>query len=263
MPIQLTDELSVRGVSTVFGMCVGATIGWFWGRWKRHREKANIFAGIAHDTVVIQHHLVDVEADPSKPGTRRAATLRIRSIGQAELKRVVPNSHLAAVLSTRAAQVTAMKPLISMVGAEGSFLLETLTGFCGDRLSLAPFEHDLFVMAPCCETQELADHKPIVILLVSMTDLELFEKWGTCRDIQVEHGSDGSRVLTLMIMARKFREEQNLIAKFRSENKRTVHLETMYVLDLPLDRRTAAIPLKPVPWNRFDNVMKQMGLEQD
>jgi hypothetical protein len=35
----------------------------------------------------------------------------------------------------------------------------------------------------------------------------------------------------------------------------------MYVLDLGLDRRTARIPVKPVPWGRFEGVLKEMNLE--
>jgi hypothetical protein len=35
----------------------------------------------------------------------------------------------------------------------------------------------------------------------------------------------------------------------------------MYVLDLALDRRTSPIPTKPVPWGRFEEVLKGMGLE--
>jgi hypothetical protein len=35
----------------------------------------------------------------------------------------------------------------------------------------------------------------------------------------------------------------------------------MYVLDLALDKRTAPIPTKPVPWGRFNTVLKAMNLE--
>jgi hypothetical protein len=35
----------------------------------------------------------------------------------------------------------------------------------------------------------------------------------------------------------------------------------MYVLDLALDKRSAPIPLKKVPWGRFEDVLKQMNLE--
>jgi hypothetical protein len=37
--------------------------------------------------------------------------------------------------------------------------------------------------------------------------------------------------------------------------------ETMYILDLALDRRTADIPLRVVPWGRFEAVLKELNLE--
>src|SRR5438270_33112 len=82
--------------------------------------------------------------------------------------------------------------------AEASYLLETLTNFVCDRVGNAPFEHDLYVMAPCCEPAGLAEHQPITILLVAVADLALFADWPTCRTIHVEHGTDGARILTLM-----------------------------------------------------------------
>src|SRR5438874_2607384 len=145
----LSDEIGIRGLSTVFGLLVGAILGWFYGRWKRHRERISILAGDARDTVVIQQHIVTSIADPVAPEGRRPTALRVRSLGQSQLDRVVPNGHLAAVLMHRAFDVTPTKTLISMEGPEGSFLLETLTGFVGDRVGFAPFEHDLHVMAPC------------------------------------------------------------------------------------------------------------------
>ena len=102
---------------------------------------------------------------------------------------------------------------------------------------------------------------PIVILLVAARDLAQFESWPACRAVQVEHGSDGARVLTLMEMARRFRSEQEKMAALRNAGQRTMHVETMYVLDLALDRRAAPIPVKPVPWGRFERVLKDMNLE--
>jgi hypothetical protein len=148
-----------------------------------------------------------------------------------------------------------------MTGAEGSYLLETLTGFVCDRTANASFEHDLYVLAPCCEPLELAQHQPITILLISVSDLSRFESWPVCKGVQVEHGSDGARVLTLMELAKRFRKEQGEISELRKAGKRTLHIETTYVLDLALDKRAAPIPTKPIPWGRFENVLKKWGLE--
>ncbi|MDR3635451.1 MAG: hypothetical protein P4L84_16720 [Isosphaeraceae bacterium] len=261
----ITRELSGRGVAALAAFVLGGLASWAIGRWRRMRQKQSILRGDARDTVVIEHHIVERAevADPAQPDQARpvAATLRVRALGQAEVSWVVPNGHLAAELHARALKATARQTLISMEGAEGSFLLETLSGFVGDRLGTAPFEHDLYVMAPCCEPVELAHHQPVVIVLIAAADLALFNSWPACRNIQVEHGSDGARVLTLLELARRHREEQAKIAQLRREGKRTLYAETMYVLDLALDRRTAPIRTKPVPWGRFEDVLKGMGLE--
>ena len=173
----------------------------------------------------------------------------------------MPNGHLAAEFSARAWKATPQQTLISMEGAEGSFLLETLTGFVGDRVGNGGFEHDLYVMAPCCEPRELAQYQPIVVVLIAASDLALFDSWPACRNIRVEHSSEGARVLTLMELARRYQDEQAHIAQLRREGKRTQYVETMYVLDLALDRRTSPAPTKPVPWGRFEEILKGMGLE--
>src|SRR5947207_6981854 len=193
-------ELSGRGLATLLGLVIGMIVTALIARWHRMKEHRKILAGDARDTVTIHLHLVEpvdmVDAkDPSRL-TRKAGTLRIRTLGQGELARVVPNAHLGAVLRHRAVRVTTRDTLISMEGAEGSYLLETLTGFVCDRATNAPFEHDLYVMAPCCEPQQLAQHQPITVLLISVADLALFESWPITKKVRVEHGTDGARILT-------------------------------------------------------------------
>ena len=39
-------------------------------------------------------------------------------------------------------------------------------------------------------------------------------------------------------------------------------METMYVLDLALDHRCANLPVKPVPWSRYTNVLKALDVEE-
>jgi hypothetical protein len=257
-------ELYWRSLSVLVGMALGGIIALLIARWRRRQERRSIECGDARDTVIIEHHLVEVveETDP-ETGRRfkRPAALRIRALGQSELCRVVPNGHLAAVLLDRAFRVTPTDTLISMEGAEGSYLLETLTGFVCDRVANAPFPHDLYVMAPCCEPAELAHHQPITIILIAVADLALFESWAICRGTKVEHGSDGARVLTLLEMARRFHSEQEQIAQMRKAGHRTNWIETMYILDLPLDKGSAPLPVKEVPWGRYEEVLKQMNLE--
>lgn len=187
---RLVDELSGRGLGVVLGLLAGGLITWTLGRWRRHRQRRSILRGDARDTVVIHQHLVET-APPAKDGEPPAAVLRVRSIGHGQLGDVVPNGHLAAVLHRRALKVSPRYTLISMDGAEGSYLLETLTDFVCGRVANGPFEHDLYVMAPCCEPAELAVHQPITVLLVAVRDLALFESWPACRGVRVEHGADG------------------------------------------------------------------------
>jgi hypothetical protein len=260
------EELGGRGAGTVAGLILGGAVTWALARWHRRREWQKILQGDARDTVVIHQHVIETEEfpDPADASRKRRmpTVLRIRSLGQGNLKFVVPNLHLGDVLLHRARQVTSRQTLISMEGGEGSYLLETLTGYVCDRVCNAPFEHDLYVMAPCCEPKELAHHQPITVLLIAAADLPLFEKWTDCRDVQVEHGADGARVLTPMALAQRHRVEQQKIAEFRQQGQRTKYLETMYVLDLPLDRRTAKLPTKKVPWGRFEAVLKQLNLDE-
>ena len=259
MPLEIWHELGVRGGSVVLGMLLGTTVTWLAGRWHRHTQKKRILTGDARDTVAINLHLL--ERPPTGADADAPTVMRIRSLGQAELNRVVPNGHLATELLRRAYHVRAHDTLISMEGAEGSYLLEALTNFVCDRVANGPFDHALYVMAPCCEPADLSQHQPITILLVALDDLAFFESWPSCRELQVEHGCDGARVLTLMEMARRFRDEQEQIARLRHAGKRTKFIETMYILDLSLDRRAAPIPTRRIPWNRFEPTLKVLNLE--
>jgi hypothetical protein len=254
----LLEETGRRGVGVLLGLLIGALTAWLLGRWKRLRERRRILRGDARDTVVLALHLVESAPAPAADGTagpRVPRVLRIRSLGQAEVKNVVPNVHLAAVLLQRAWRVSARETLISMEGAEGSYLLETLTNFVCDRTANGPFEHDLYVMAPCCEPAGLAEHQPITILLVPVADLPLFEDWAALRTIQVEHGIDGARVLTLRELAARFRREQQELVRLRQAGERTRYVETMYLLDLALDKRSAPVATRPVPWGRFEPIL--------
>jgi hypothetical protein len=257
MPQQWLLEFSGKGFSVFLGLLLGGVLTLLASWWRRRRQRQSVIQGDARDTVVIHHHILDRSASvDGRPKT----SLRIRTMGQAELDRVVPNGHLGAVLLHRAFAVTAKDSLISMEGPEGSFLLETLTNFVCDKSANRAFEHDRYLMAPCCEPAELAEHQPITILVIAVKDLEIFDQWATCRDIQVEHGSDGCRVLTLMKLAQRFKKEQEEITRRRIVGERTKHVETMYVLDLALDKQSYPIPTRPVPWVRYESTLKAMSL---
>jgi hypothetical protein len=255
------DDLGAKGLSAVIGLLLGGVITLIVSHWRRRHLRQRVLRGDARDTVALHLHLVESVAAPEAPHGRRPTVMRVRALGQEELSRVVPNGHLASVFLDRAVAVTPQDTLISMEDAAGSFLLETLTGFVCDRVANAPFEHDLYVMAPCCEPKELAQYQPISVLLIAVNDLALFEDWPSCRKVQVEHGSDGARVLTLMNLARRFKTEQAKMAELRQSGQRTQFVETMYVLDLALDRRSVILGTKDVPWGRFENVLTKLNLE--
>jgi hypothetical protein len=261
MWMELFDELRGRGAGVVIGMLIGTIATAVIAIRKRRAERQHILCGDARDTVVIAQHVIDSEDIPATdglPSRRKATRLRIRSLGQAPLERVIPNGHLASELLKRAHHVSPRHTLIAMDGAEGSYLLESLTNFLCDRMANHPFEHDLYVMAPCCEPAGLVVHQPITILLIRLRDLDLFEEWETCKDVAVEHGADGARILTLMELAKRYRQETALLAQLRQTGQRTRYRETMYLLDLALDQRSAPIATKPVPWGRFTPVLEEM-----
>ena len=58
-------------------------------------------------------------------------------------------------------------------------------------------------------------------------------------------------MLTLREMAHRFQKEQAELIRLRKAGQRTRYVETMYILDLALDKRAVTIPTQPVPWGRF------------
>jgi hypothetical protein len=250
-------ELRGRGAGVVVGMLLGMLFTAIVAVLKRRAERRNVMLGDARDTVVIAQHIVETEEVPAVDGgrpRRKAVRLRIRSLGQAPLDPVIPNGHLASELLKRAHAVSREHALISMDGAEGSYLLESLTNFVCDRVANHPYEHDIYLMAPCCEPAGLVIHQPITILLIRVGDLACFDEFESCRDVAVEHGADGARVLTLMELAKQFRRESAMLDRLRQAGQRTRYHETIYMLDLALDQRSAPISTKPVPWDRFSTV---------
>jgi hypothetical protein len=103
----------------------------------------------------------------------------------------------------------------------GENVLDLFGGSGSTLIANEPFEHDRYIMAPCCEPAGLAEYQPITILLIAAADLALFDEWPVCREVEVEHGTDGARILTLMEMARRFKEEQAELAELRQAGKRT------------------------------------------
>lgn len=68
-------------------------------------------------------------------------------------------------------------------------------------------------------------------------------------------------ILTLMELARRYKREQLHMNRLLKNGERTRYMETMYILDLALDHRTARIPTRPVLWGRFERELKELNLE--
>ncbi len=91
-------------------------------------------------------------------------------------------------------------------------------------------------------------------------DLSRFRDWEFCQALRVEHGNDGARILTLWHMAQEFDRQLAEIHRLKQAGKPSTFVETMYVLDLGLDLEETALPTKPVPWGRFQAILKELKL---
>jgi hypothetical protein len=259
MLFALPYDLENRLIGIFLGLVVGTVVTWVVARWRLAQARRSVLQGDAGDTVAIELHLV--ERAEGGDGLPVPVRLRRRYLGQQTLNEVVANPHLARELQKRVRGVTEHNALISMEGATGSYLLETLCGFVCDRAHNGPFDHEVYVMAPCREPDRLAHHKPISVILIAVKDLELFLRWEAVSRIEVEHASDGIRIVTLMDLARRWKEEQSAIAEARAAGRSVRDMETMFVLDLALDARSAPLPTRRIPWQRFAVVLKERGMD--
>jgi hypothetical protein len=149
-----------------------------------------------------------------------------------------------------------------MDGKMGSYLLQELAIWVCGQLRERNFRHEVWVMAPVYERGALylGGHFLSTVLLIRLDDLLRFRDWDDCAAIEVEHASHGERVLTLMGMAAEYDRQAAAIANRRASGQRSNYEETMYILDLGLDTGCADLPSKPIPWDRFDSTLKQLGV---
>ena len=184
--------------------------------------------------------------------------LRIRSCGRDPIETVFPNPAARDEFQARAGATTTVRPLVSMDGKMGSYLLQELAIWVCGQLRERNFRHDVWVMAPVYERGALylGGHFLSTVLLIRRDDLLRFRDWDACAAIEVEHASHGERVLTLMNMAAEFERQAAAIASRRAAGRRSNYEETMYILDLGLDTQSADLPAKPVPWDRFESTLQ-------
>jgi hypothetical protein len=250
----------VRVAATVVMFLLGVVAGRLWAMYRRHRQLKLAERGESHDVVTIEKILLDRLPD----GTE---VLRIRSCGRDPIETVFPNQAARETFQSRTAATTRVSPLVSMEGKMGSYLLQELAIWVCGQLRDRNFPHDVWIMAPVYERGTLhmmeaeGGHFLSTVLLIRRDDLVQFRDWAACAAIQVEYANHGERILTLMAMAKEFERQAGAVAQRRAEGRRTNFEETMFTLDLALDTKSVDLPTKPVPWDRLETTLKQLGLD--
>jgi hypothetical protein len=245
----------LRIFATSIFFLLGIVAGRLWGMWRRHQQLKMAERGESQDVVTIEKILLDRRPD----GTE---VLRIRSCGRDPMDTVFPNPAARDEFQGRAGKTTSAQALVSMDGKMGSYLLQELAIWVCGQLRERNFRHDLWVMAPVYERGALylGGHFLSTVLLVRLDDLLRFRDWEHCSEILVEHASHGERALTLMEMAAEYQRQATAVAGRRASGRRSNFEETMYILDLGLDTQSADLPAKPVPWDRFQATLKELGV---
>jgi len=210
--------------------------------------------GDARDVATLEKVLIDRDEEGNE-------SLRIRTCGRDPVGEIFPNLAALEAFHHRTASVKPGHPILSMEGKLGSYLLQELAIWVCGQVGERSFPHDDWVMAAVCEPATFEGHRSTTIILIRRDDLTRFRDWTKCRDIRVEHGGHGERILTLLSVAEEFDRQAALVAKRQAAGQRPGFEETMYLLDLALDRNVHDLPTKPVPWNRFEATLKARGLE--
>jgi hypothetical protein len=247
------EILRIAATATFF--VLGIVAGRLWAMWRRHRQIKMAERGESQDVVTIEKIILD-----RRPDGRQV--LRIRSCGRDPVETVFPNSAARDEFQGRTARTTDARPLVSMDGKMGSYLLQELAIWVCGQLRERNFRHDAWVMAPVYERGALylGGHFLSTVLLIRLDDLLRFRNWDECSRIQVEHASHGERVLTLMGMAAEYGQQAEAVANRRAAGRRSNFEETMYTLDLGLDTESADLPAKSVPWERFESTLRPLGI---
>jgi hypothetical protein len=233
---------------------IGGLIGWAGHKWRQFRLQRQIERGDARDVATIEKILID------RDETGRE-TLRIRTCGRDPLEQIFPNPAAREAFHERTIATTPANRLISMEGRMGSYLLQELAIWVCSQVCERGFPHDVWVMAVVCEPASFGGHQSSTVLLIRRADLVKFREWPTCRDMHVEHGGHGERILTLLSVADEFDRQAEVVARRQAEGRRPNFEETMYLLDLSLDPKVVDLPSKEVPWSRFEESLKARGLE--
>jgi hypothetical protein len=246
---------ALRILATTVFFVLGVLAGRLWAMYRRYRQVKMAERGESQEVVTIEKLIVDRRPDGRE-------VLRIRACGRDPIETVFPNAAARDEFQARTGVTTLAEPLISMDGKLGSYLLQELAIWVCGQLRERDFAHEVWVMAPVYERGALylGGHFLSTVLLIRLDDLARFRSWADCASIEVEHASHGERILTLMEMAAEYERQAADVAERRAAGRRGNYEETMYLLDLGLDTRSAQLPSKRVPWERFETTLKQLGI---
>ena len=233
---------------------IGGFIGWVGHKWRHFRLQRQIERGDARDVATIEKILIDRDESGRE-------TLRIRTCGRDPLEQIFPNPAARDSFHERTVATSPAQRLISMDGKMGSYLLQELAIWVCSQVCEREFPHAIWVMAVVSEPASFGGHQSSTVILIRRDDLVKFREWPSCRDLHVEHGSHGERILTLLGVANEFNRQADAVAKRQAEGRRPNFEETMYLLDLALDPTVVDLPSKEVPWSRFEESLKARGLE--
>ncbi len=234
-------------------MLIGVVAGWLLGYWRRHRLMKQVRGGDIRELLSAEQVLVRDHPDGR-------TTIRIRSLGGSPLSQVLLNPVAHAAFVKRVRHTGPTRPLIDMADQVGSYLLHLLQPWVCGVARPGNFPHDVWIMAPVCEPGVLSEHQSTTVVLVRRDDLMRFRDWEWCKRLHVEHGSDATRVLTLWHMAREFERQIAEVEERRRKKQSSRFVETMYILDLGLDMEEMPLPTKPIPWDRYTAVLKELNL---
>ncbi|MDB5342424.1 MAG: hypothetical protein JWP89_801 [Schlesneria sp.] len=233
---------------------------------RRRREFREINQG--HQFQQLEFAYAFVTTD--RKGQRRFV---VRMIGCLPLKVFVAKdairSHLLGL--SRESAEDELNSVIAMEGKLGSFVLRELHGHLRTLLEEKGLKREWWLMAPILETYRPLQYVAPTVLLVRKSDLPIFASFDSCQDLLVHHGSDAAKILTLMEVYRKFKDQEQRLAQARAEGRSTQYLEEMWLLDLslstdmlePTDEEVSAGTLKPFrtpPWTRFASTLNELGL---
>ena len=252
----LLESQARRVVEAICLVVLGAVGSWIAGYYRRWRAQQKINQGDARlDQITIEQIIFQ--------RAHGAVHMRIRSCGCGPFDRVLQNVQARAIFGNRIESTTLENSIISMDGREGSFLLHQLQHWVCGLLGQLPFPHEIWLMAPVSEPHALSGHQSTIVLLVRKSDIELFLDWEICSKLLVEHGSHGMRILTLMKLALEYKRQAAAVAERRRRGLQSGFEETVYELDLPLNTESADVPVKPVPWRRFESLLPRFGVKLD